>query len=472
MKDQLIGSHVIKPPHQSRARMGSLELAVGLLLIFTLGAGAAPVTECKESWGYVNVRDGAHMFWWLYYANNPTKNFTQLPLVMWLQGGPGASSCGFGNFEEIGPLDRDLKPRNTTWVQSASVLFVDNPVGTGYSYTSASDAFAKDLATVASDMMDLLKQFFQSKPEFQSVPFYIFSESYGGKMAAAIALSLNEAVQTGSIKCNFAGVALGDSWISPLDSVLTWGPYLYSTSLLDDRGLAEVTDAAKRVQEAVERQEFDTATELWSLAENAVEQNTNGVNFYNILTKDPDEGKGSYAAQNGYLASLYQRHVKPLHRQTLDQLMNGEIRKKLKIIPDSVTWGGQSAEVFSSMSGDFMKPVIDIVDQLLTAKVNVTVYNGQLDLIVDTMGQEVWVKKLKWPGLASFSKMKWTPLYVSADQSDTAAFYKSYENLAFYWILKAGHMVRETGSVCRVQVMKPGRGSTIYQDNPSFFSHL
>ncbi|RXN01055.1 E3 ubiquitin/ISG15 ligase TRIM25 [Acipenser ruthenus] len=156
-------------------------------------------------------------------------------------------------------------------------------------------------------------------------------------------------------------------------------------SLLDDRGLAEVTDAAKRVQEAVERQEFDTATELWSLAENAVEQNTNGVNFYNILTKGSDEGKGNYAAQNGHLASLYQRHVKPLHRQTLDQLMNGEIRKKLKIIPDSVTWGGQSAEVFSSMSGDFMKPVIDIVDQLLAAKVNVTVYNGQLDLIVDTM---------------------------------------------------------------------------------------
>lgn len=36
-----------------------------------------------------------------------------------------------------------------------------------------------------------------------------------------------------------------------------------------------------------------------------------------------------------------------------------------------------------------MKPVIDIVDQLLAANVNVTVYNGQLDLIVDTMGEEL-----------------------------------------------------------------------------------
>lgn len=34
-----------------------------------------------------------------------------------------------------------------------------------------------------------------------------------------------------------------------------------------------------------------------------------------------------------------------------------------------------------------MKPVIDIVDELLDAGVNVTVYNGQLDLIVDTIGE-------------------------------------------------------------------------------------
>lgn len=39
------------------------------------------------------------------------------------------------------------------------------------------------------------------------------------------------------------------------------------------------------------------------------------------------------------------------------------------------------------MAEDFMKPVIDIVDQLLAANVSVTVYNGQLDLIVDTMGK-------------------------------------------------------------------------------------
>lgn len=43
------------------------------------------------------------------------------------------------------------------------------------------------------------------------------------------------------------------------------------------------------------------------------------------------------------------------------------------------------------MAGDFMKPVIDIVDQLLVANVNVTIYNGQLDLIVDTMGKNLFL---------------------------------------------------------------------------------
>lgn len=50
---------------------------------------------------------------------------------------------------------------------------------------------------------------------------------------------------------------------------------------------------------------------------------------------------------------------------------------------------GQAEAVFESMAGDFMKPVVDIVDQLLAAGVNVTIYNGQLDLIVDTMGEDV-----------------------------------------------------------------------------------
>uniref|UniRef100_A0A803JNJ8 Carboxypeptidase n=1 Tax=Xenopus tropicalis TaxID=8364 RepID=A0A803JNJ8_XENTR len=368
--------------------------------LFPMCVAGLPLGEPKESWGYVAVRDKAYMFWWLYQAESPTQSYTELPLVMWLQGGPGASGCGYGNFEEIGPYDTFLRRRNTTWIQAVNLLFVDNPVGTGFSYTTDSGAFAKDVATVAADMMVLLKQFFGSKPEFQETPFYIFSESYGGKMAAAIGLALYKEIKAGSIKCQLGGVALGDSWISPVDSVLSWGPYLYSISLLDEEGLQEVQGSANEVQEALKSGQYVKATDLWSQTEDIIEQNTDGVNFYNILTKDSTfAGKTENRKQrslelgNVLLGKLYQRHLLPLQRNDLSALMNGPIRKKLKIIPDFVTWGGQASDVFANMAADFMKPVIDIVDELLEANVNVTVYNGQLDLIVDTVEQKFKLRK-------------------------------------------------------------------------------
>lgn len=68
-----------------------------------------------EDWGYMDVRTGAHMFYWLYTStDNPDP--TQLPIVIWLQGGPGAGGTGYGNFEEMGPLDVNLQPRNSSWV--------------------------------------------------------------------------------------------------------------------------------------------------------------------------------------------------------------------------------------------------------------------------------------------------------------------------------------------------------------------
>ena len=99
-----------------------------------------------EDWNYVQVRENAFMFWWLYGANtsDPSERVDK-PLIMWLQGGPGGSSTGFGNFEELGPLTVELKPRNTTWLQAANVLFVDNPVGSGYSYVTDKDAFTTNV---------------------------------------------------------------------------------------------------------------------------------------------------------------------------------------------------------------------------------------------------------------------------------------------------------------------------------------
>ncbi|KAK4336777.1 hypothetical protein RND71_043864 [Anisodus tanguticus] len=54
------------------------------------------------------------------------------PVILWLNGGPGASSL-IGLFNELGPYvvqkDLNLTKREYAWTDEYSVLFVDNPVG-------------------------------------------------------------------------------------------------------------------------------------------------------------------------------------------------------------------------------------------------------------------------------------------------------------------------------------------------------
>lgn len=406
----------------------------------------------SEEWGYVQVRPKAHMFWWHYKSPYRVEDSSKpWPIIMWLQGGPGASGVGIGNFEEVGPLDTSLKPRNSTWLLKGDLLFVDNPVGTGYSFVEDEKLFVKTDVEAATDLTTLLIKLFNKDENLQKSPLYIVAESYGGKFAVTLGLSALKAIEDKKLKLTLGGVALGDSWISPEDFVLSWGPLLKDVSRLDDNGLEKSNSIAQRIKKQLEDGKFNDATDSWSELEDEISKSSNNVDFYNFLV---DSGSGSdiSALEVGllkersmkryskYLTSLRTRSSSPGGDGELSTLLNGVIKKKLKIIPENVTWGGQSNEVFTYLEADFMKPRIDEVDQLLAKGANVTIYNGQVDLICATKGTEAWVRKLKWEGLKSFLGKDRTPLYCGSNKS-TKGFFKSYKNLQFYWILGAGHFV-------------------------------
>ena len=92
-------------------------LSVGLLLCASRADGHG-----SESSGFVEVRPGANMFWWLMRAGQAGgDDYKNYPLVIWLQGGPGASSTGFGNFAEIGPHYVNGSVRGNTWLKYANL---------------------------------------------------------------------------------------------------------------------------------------------------------------------------------------------------------------------------------------------------------------------------------------------------------------------------------------------------------------
>ncbi|GAB6018431.1 Retinoid-inducible serine carboxypeptidase [Chamberlinius hualienensis] len=423
---------------------------VCLLLIFTATASASALPggslgDINDSFGYYNIRPDANLFYWLYYYNGTQGSYLDQPLVLWLQGGPGSSSTGYGNFVELGPYDYNLTYRETNWVTEASVLFVDQPVGTGYSYVTNPSAYATNNTQIADDMVLFFIQFFNNYPEFQTIPFYIFCESYGGKMTSEIGLKLDQAIKGGQVTSNFQGVALGDSWVSGIDYVLTWGQYLYQTSFVDQNGLDAINFVAEQCKQAVDEGRWLDATDLWSQTETVVQLVSAGVNFYNILLKPSEtlitkvESK-EFNFVNQHAKNLFLRHVAPTYGDQLSDLMNGPVRDYLGIIPDTVSWGGQSNDVFAALYIDFMKPSISIVDELLqTTNLKVVIFNGMLDLICDTPGTEQWMKQLKWEGMSAFNNATRPSFSIAGDP--VVGFYKTHENLSFYWVLNAGHMI-------------------------------
>ena len=107
-----------------------------------------------------------------------------------------------------------------------NVLFIDNPVGTGFSYVDDLKYLTTDNFQIADDLVELLRGFYEKLPQFKKIPLHIFSESYGGKMAAQFALTLDRAIRAKKIECNLQSVSMGDAWISPMDSMYSWAPFL------------------------------------------------------------------------------------------------------------------------------------------------------------------------------------------------------------------------------------------------------
>ncbi|KAL9243717.1 hypothetical protein vseg_017572 [Gypsophila vaccaria] len=409
----------------------------------------------REEWGYVEVRPKAHMFWWLYKSpyrvDDPNKPW---PVILWLQGGPGASGTGIGNFQEVGPLDTNLKPRKSTWLHKADLLFVDNPVGTGYSYVEDKELVVKSDKEAGEDLARLLIKLFNKNAKLQKSPLFIVAESYGGKFAVTLGLAAHKAILSGKLKATLGGVALGNSWISPEDYVFSWAPLLKDISRLDDEGVKESNSLTKLIKQQLKNGSFVDATESWGQLETVIAARSNDVDFYNFLYDSSMDPLGSTTTTTTNVALshklVFGDHSRYLNSFTssssasdeisLDDLMDGPIRAKLKIIPNNVTWSGQSDLVFVALKSDFMKPRIAEVDELLSKGVNVTVYNGQLDLICATKGTQAWVEKLKWDGLKAFLKEDRTPLYCAPNKG-TKGFTRSYKNFHFYWILGAGHFV-------------------------------
>jgi len=192
----------------------------------------------KQYAGYlmVNKKFQDYLFFWLFESQSSPETD---PLVIWLSGGPGCSSIS-SMFEENGPFKLEKKGKTIhllqnpySWNAKANIIYVDQPVGSGMSY-SKTKTFTKNQYEGSKEFYQFLKQFFKVFPEYQKRPLFITGESYAGHMIPGIATYIYE--QEGkpdSIQVNLKGIAIGNGWIDPIAQSKVFPELLYAAGVID-----------------------------------------------------------------------------------------------------------------------------------------------------------------------------------------------------------------------------------------------
>ncbi|PRQ27615.1 putative carboxypeptidase D [Rosa chinensis] len=174
----------------------------------------SPGEKFNQYAGYVTVDPIVGRALFYYFVESPQNSSTK-PLVLWLNGGPGCSSFGYGAMEELGPFrvnsdGKTLFQNDHAWNNVANVLFLESPAGVGFSYSNNKSDYENvgDKRT-AKDSYTFLVNWLERFPQYKSRDFFIIGESYAGHYAPQLAhtiLSKNNA--TKQTKISLKGIAV------------------------------------------------------------------------------------------------------------------------------------------------------------------------------------------------------------------------------------------------------------------------
>jgi cathepsin A (carboxypeptidase C) len=195
-------------------------------------------TNFKVYSGY--LKGNQNGTWKMHYMLTESRNKPETdPLLFWFNGGPGCSSFS-GSFEELGPfyINKDgktLYENVYSWNARANVLYLESPIGVGFSYDTTNPKYfkANDDQTCDQNYYALLDFFNNVQPQYKKKDFYLSGESYAG-----IYLPMLGARITGdtTFPANLKGIAIGNGFMNVnmlTNALILWSNY-HGRIALDD----------------------------------------------------------------------------------------------------------------------------------------------------------------------------------------------------------------------------------------------
>ncbi len=241
-------------------------------------------------------------------------------------------------------------PNNYSWNKNHNVLYIDNPVGAGYSFTDSENGYATSADNVGHNLLVALQQFFVMFPELQKNAFFVSGHSYGGKYATAIGYAIYQdnkrrTVDPTKPKINLNGLLIESGWIDPIHQI-NYADYFYKLKLIDSNGKRLIQEKQDESIDCIRRSEFECALDAFIEIHNNFALNANQTAY----DTDP--------AIQTFLLKSQTRHAIHVGNNTFYD----------------------AAEVWDHFKNDFMDSVANWVAELLS-HYGILFFHGELDVV-------------------------------------------------------------------------------------------
>ncbi|CAB1354275.1 unnamed protein product [Coregonus sp. 'balchen'] len=364
----------------------------------------------KQYSGYFNVADNKHLHYWFVESQ---KDPAGSPVVLWLNGGPGCSSLD-GLLTEHGPFliqddGMSLEYNPYSWNMIANVLYLESPAGVGFSYSDDKKYTTNDTEVSMNNYL-ALKEFFKAFPEYSKNELFLTGESYGGVYIPTLAERVME-----DASMNLQGIAIGNGMSSyeMNDNSLVY--FAYYHGLLGTRSLSALVNSIAVI---VKPNMFGMTMCEEELA-SWHEQTSANIDNGHVVIRDLGN-----SFINHEWTRLWNQKLKAMASQY----------KRVRLDPPCTN----STPSTLYLNNPYVKAALHISPSALPWVIcRVLVYNGDVDMACNFLGDEWFVESLQQE--VQVKRRPWT--YYTGESQQVGGFVKEFSNLAFLTVKGSGHMV-------------------------------
>ena len=392
-----------------------------------------PLIEMHSGHLPVDVEENELLFFWHFASKySIDRNRT----VIWLNGGPGCSSL-VGAWMEIGPLrfqnEETLVANPGSWHSVANLLFIDQPIGTGFSY-SKKNLHVGNLTQLTNQLFQFLRRYVRIFPQLIDNEIYLAGESFAGQYIPYLSKMLLEQWPDFRLR----GVLLGSAYIDPLNVYQSYLPFAIENKFIekDSRifdGLSELArNCIKYLSERMILFQDDCASIVDVIlrvgAKNdnyEINKNTKCVNMYNTKSVDsyPSCGKNAFPDMK-YMSNYFQR---------------ADVLSQLHISNKTILWTPCSDPVFDQFSQIEFEASVHLLPYILE-RIPIVLYNGQHDFVCNYLSIENMLTNLTWNRQIGFNqsnanKQSWIV------HGQIQGYFLSARNLTYILYYDAGHLI-------------------------------